>query len=203
MKKVKKMTNKKLLYFVGVSAVLALIAGIALIPSGNSANTPITIKSANLWDSNVLNVSYLAKSSDTIAMGTVKEVLPGKWNTPDGKRPTELKNEIIYTDVIIDVGQYLKNPQASKNLTVRVLGGTVGIDSMTAEDEPKFEPNEKVILFLTREDTITGNIGGQHLRVQGGIHGKFTITADQQAVRPDLPQEYRSMPLQELLKKIQ
>ncbi|MFA4958147.1 MAG: hypothetical protein WC556_14355 [Candidatus Methanoperedens sp.] len=197
------MTNKKLVYFVGIFAIFALIGGMALISSSNSTNTPITIKSSNLWDSNVLNASYLAKGSDTIAMGKVKEVLPSKWNTPDGKRPIEIKNDIIYTDVIIEVEQYLKNPQASKDITVRTLGGTVGIDSMVAEDEPKFEPNEKVILFLTNEDTITGKIGEPHLKVQGGMHGKFTITADQQAVRPDLPQEYKSMPLEELLKKIQ
>jgi len=179
-----------------------IIAGSALIFVGGKSTEPITIRSKGLWDANVLNISSLAKSSDVIVIGEVKEILTSRWTTKDGKRPVKIDDERIYTDVIIKVEEYLKNPQPTKEITVRTLGGKVGKDSMIVEDEAEFEPNEKVLLFLTTEDPFTKNIGRQHFRVTGWMHGKFKIVNDQ-AIRPKLPKEHQSIPLQKLLTVIQ
>jgi hypothetical protein len=48
----------------------------------------------------------LSRHSDTIVIGTVKEIFPSRWNTIDGNQPnktiTELNptDELIYTDII-------------------------------------------------------------------------------------------------------
>ncbi|TFG74146.1 MAG: hypothetical protein E4H21_11350 [Thermodesulfobacteriales bacterium] len=194
------MSNKKILYASTLLAIIIIVGGIAIFVSGKNTE-PITIHSEGLWDVNVLNTTNLVKGSDVIVIGEVKEILPSRWTTTDGKRPVKIDDERIYTDFIIRVDEYLKNPQSTKEITVRTLGGKVDDDSMIVEDEAEFKPNEKVLLFLTTEDPFTKNIGSEHLRVTGWVHGKFTIINDQ-AIRPKLPQEHRNIPLQELIKSV-
>lgn len=189
--------NKKILYTSMVLGVIILIGAVSIMTAG-----PINITSEGLWEAKMLNISYLAEGSDVIVMGEVKEILPSRWTTADGKRPILLDREKIYTDVIIRVDDYLKNPQPTKEITVRTLGGTVGEDRMINLDEAEFEPNEKVLLLLTTEDPFSKDIGGQHYRVIGWMHGKFKIT-NNHAIRPKLLKEHQDLPLQEVLKKIQ
>ncbi len=61
---------------------------------------------------------------------------------------------------------------------------------------------EKVLLFLTKEDPFTNNSDGNHYRVTGWKFGKFSITNDNQALRPGVPAEYQKIPLGELLNSI-
>ncbi|MCX9011100.1 MAG: hypothetical protein OIN66_08255 [Candidatus Methanoperedens sp.] len=190
------MKNKSILYACAVLGIIVLIGVVGVMM------TPINVTSEGLWGAEMLNISYLAKGSDVIVMGEVKEILPSRWTTTDGKRPIILDRERIYTDTIIKVDDYLMNPQPSKEIIVRTLGGTVGNDRMIDFDEAEFEPNEKVLLLLTTEDPFSKDIGGQHYRVIGWMHGKFKITNDR-AIRPKLPKEHQDLPLQEVLKRIQ
>jgi hypothetical protein len=137
-----------------------------------------------------LNHDELSNRSDTIVMGTVKERLPSKWNSIDGKKPGATTKfspyNLIYTDIIISVDKYLKNPLSSKEVRVRVAGGTVGNDTLTMQDEPSFKTGEKVLLYLMKDDSPgTKDIGPDHFVVTGLLQGKFTLTDDGKAVRPD------------------
>ena len=129
----------------------------------------------------------LSKNSDVIVMGTVKEILPSKWNSADGKRPDKVVEfgpyDLIYTDIIISVDKYVKNPLSSEEVIVRVEGGKVGNDTMAVEDEPSFKTGEKVLLYLT-EDTSPGtkDTGPEHFKVTGYMQGKFTLTDDGRAI---------------------
>lgn len=136
------------------------------------------------------NHTQLNKRSDTIVIGTVKEILPSKWNTVDGKKSSPDVNfsldNTIYTDIIINVDEYVKNPLSSKEVRVRVEGGTVGDDTLLVEYEPNFQVDEKVLLYLMRDDNpYTKDISPEHLIVTGALQGKFTLTDDGKAVRPD------------------
>jgi hypothetical protein len=136
-----------------------------------------------------LNSEELSNNSYTILIGTVKEINPSKWNSVDGKRPNGIDSfsmeHLIYTDIIISVDKYLKNPLSSKEVTVRVDGGTVGNDTYEAMYEPSFNSNEKVLLYLTKDATNrTKNISPEHYRVTGCMQGKFTLTHNGEAVRP-------------------
>jgi hypothetical protein len=155
-----------------------------------------------MWDPIVLNNSYLAQESDVIVIGEVEEILPSRWTTEDGKKPVNFDDERIYTDVVIEVNEYLKNPQPTEEITVRTMKGEIGYDRIIYEDEAEFEHGEKVLLFLTLKDPDTKNIGGEHFRVRGMVHGKFTIV-DGQAIRPEVIECYRTIPLQELLETIE
>ncbi|MBN2487523.1 MAG: hypothetical protein JXA98_00690 [Methanosarcinaceae archaeon] len=138
----------------------------------------------------VIEYTYedLTKYSDTILIGTVKEILPSKWNTIDGKRPDKPRSEfgsddLIYTDVVIEVTRYIKNPSSSNEVIVRVMGGMVGKDAMGVEDQPDFKPDEKVLLYLN-EDTYPAlqNLGPDHFVVTGSFQGKFSLTDDGNAI---------------------
>lgn len=186
--------NKKL--FSGVGILLFVVAG-AYFAIEQTTNQPIQISSRGIWGPEVLNISYLAEKSDTILIGRVSEVLPSKWDTPDGRRPRVLADEIIYTDAVIEVERYLKNPQSKSKIVVRTLGGTVGSDSMAVEDEANFKAGEMVFVFLTKEDPFALEIQPEHYRVVGWMHGKFRIE-DGEAIREKLPPEHQQVPLKEL-----
>ena len=137
-----------------------------------------------------LNDKQLSSETDTTFVGIVKKILPSKWNTADGKRPGNTDDAfspscLIYTDIIISVDEYLKNPLSSKEVKVRVEGGTVGNDTLIASYEPSLESGEKVLLYLMKDDNPgTKDIDPDHFRVTGFIQGKYTLTDDGKATRP-------------------
>ncbi|HII02979.1 TPA: hypothetical protein HA351_15445 [Methanosarcinaceae archaeon] len=136
-----------------------------------------------------LSPEELAKKSDLILIGSVKEILPARWSTPDGGQPENAiealgRDEVIYRDVVISVDEYLKNSLSSNEVVVRVLGGIVGNLGMDVEDEASFEPGEDVLLYLV-EDTspATKDLKPEHFRVTGISQGKYTLTGDGKAVK--------------------
>ena len=138
------------------------------------------------------NHEELIEYSDTIVIGTVKEILPSRWNTKDGKHPGKSTAELDYfddticTDIVISVDEYLKNPLPSREVIVRVVGGTVGRVSVTTDADPSFNNSEKVSLYLC-EDTshATKDIGPKHFIVTDFYRGKYTLTEDGRAITPD------------------
>lgn len=156
----------------------------------NNADKQVIISANSL----VLGYSHkeLSNHSDMILMGTVKKTLQSKWNTIDGKQPNKPLNElipgvdVIYTDTIINVDKYLKNPQSSQEVIIRTFGGTVGNVTIKSEDDPSFEPGEKVFLYLSKDTSpYTANFGPDHFMVTGFLQGKFKLTDDGKAVRSD------------------
>ena len=181
---------------VGIISLLTLNVSALSNPSNDS----IKLKNNSLEPINIIMeislIGYtheeLSNRSDTIVIGTVKEILPSKWNSADGKQPnkaiTEINptEDIIYTDVVISVDEYLKKPLSSKELIVRVTGGTIGSSSMTTDDEASFNTGEKVLLYLMKDDnSATKDVGPEHFIVKGCLQGKFTLTDDGKAIRPD------------------
>lgn len=143
-------------------------------------------------DSSLIELSHeeLSKNSDTIVIGTVKEILPSKWNSIDGKKPSEnvtfSPHNVIYTDITINVDKYIKNPLSSKEVRVRVEGGTVGNDTLKSDSEPSFEIGENVLLYLMKDDNPgTKDISPDHFIVTGCLQGKYRLTDDGKAIRPD------------------
>ncbi|MDY9924753.1 hypothetical protein [Methanosarcina sp.] len=146
----------------------------------------------------------LSNYSDTIVIGTVKEILPPRWNTADGKQPNKLlykldyPDDIIYTDIVISVDEYLKNPLSSEEIIVRVTGGTIGDFSMTTDADPSFNAGEKVLLYLRKDaNPNTKDIGSEHFIVTDFYRGKYTLTEDGKAITPD-----ETVTLEELLSTI-
>jgi len=150
-----------------------------------------------------LNFTELNQQSELIITGTVKEILPSKWNTHDGKRRVDViedipENDTMYTDIIIMVDQCLKGSLEDQEIRVRTMGGEDDIVIIEWEDEPSFKDNEKVLLYLC-EDTypVTKDIDPKHYVITGSFLGKFTLTDDGLAIR-----EYKYVNQTELLDSI-
>ena len=166
-----------------------------------ASDTPVTMEVSALVE--YLSPEDLAKKSDLILIGSVKEILPARWNTPDGEQPEDAfegsgLNDVIYRDVVISVDQYLKNPLSSNEVIVRTLGGTVGNLTLAVEDEPSFEPGDDVLLYLVEDAyPATKDLEPEHFRVTGSFQGKYTLTGDGKAVKSG-----EAVELEELLRII-
>ncbi|WP_321416915.1 hypothetical protein [uncultured Methanomethylovorans sp.] len=164
-----------------------------------SNKTTITISASLVY----LNFTQLNQQSELIINGTVKEILPSKWNTPDGKRRGNAiedipENDTMYTDIIIKVDQCLKGSLEDQEIRVRTMGGKDEIVRIDYEDEPSFKENEQVLLYL-HNDTNPGleNIDSNYYYITGAMLGKFTLTDDRLAIR-----EYEYVNQTELLDSI-
>ena len=86
------------IFLVGIISLLTLNVSALSNPSNdsikleNNGEEPIGIG----MDINFIQYTHeeLSNYSDTIVIGTVKEILPPKWNTADGKQPNKAITEI-------------------------------------------------------------------------------------------------------------
>ncbi len=166
------------------------------IQLSNDSNEPVTFSVSGALVA--LNNEELISNSDTIVIGTVKEILPSKYGDRFSKDTDFGPDHVIYTDIIISVDEYLKNPLSSNEVRVRVAGGTIGNDTLIMEEEASFKTGEKVLLYLAKDTShATQDIGPEHFVVTGCLQGKYTLTDDGKAIRPD-----ENMTLDELLSTI-
>lgn len=147
------------------------------------------------------NIEISTDQASIIAIGTVKQVMPARWSTPDGLRPANPREtspegyliHTIFRPVLLEVEQYLKGEQSQRELLLFAWGGTVGADSVEISGDPyEFREGERVIVFLVPDHRTHNN------SPLLGIVERYTITPDGQAVN-----SLRSVPLQELIKEIQ
>lgn len=103
----------------------------------------------------------LVIGSELVVVGQVKSVR-SEWSDD---------RSFIFSDVTIEVEEYVKGGQAGKSVTVRHLGGEVGEVGEFYSHTARFQAEEEVLVFLDRDPRGT-------LRVAGGEHGKFRITRD-------------------------
>ena len=153
------------------------------------------------------DINTVVADSTTIVRGTITQVPPARWSTPDGRRPAnphdpQSTGNIIYRPVVMRVDEYLKGEQPRRALVLLARGGTVGQDSFNYCGDPlyTFQKGEQVILFLRPPEEGLGTIppettGGPPLLA---IVEHYTINSDGQAVNIN-----RQVPLQQLLDEIQ
>jgi hypothetical protein len=108
-------------------------------------------------------VSYLSSEdlvhrADLIVIGSCVEKT-SEWGA---------KSERIFTYVRITPEKCLKGGRCPSEVIVRQVGGRVGALALTIPGTPKFEPSEKVILFLKETPSA-------FYQVIGLSQGKFTI----------------------------
>jgi hypothetical protein len=139
------------------------------------------------------NLDKLIYMSDSIVIAEVINLLPSRWSTPSGNKPTTNNGMLytIYTDADIKIVEYLKgssgNIADNATITVRMLGGTVGQDKQYVEDQPSYSVHEKVLVFLKNDsDRRTVDIGGKHFVTVGMMQGKISIPADNKIIIGDV-----------------
>jgi len=76
--------------------------------------------------------------------------------------------EFIYTDVKVSIKDSLKGSlKQNDEIKIRIEGGQVGPLGQWVEDQPEFELNEEVLVFLNEEDN--------YFYVNGLFQGKYTL----------------------------
>lgn len=108
------------------------------------------------------DIKNFAKDVDVILIGTVKAMSEPRQNKPGA---------MIYSNVIIEVEEYLKNAQPGREIVIKRHGGRLGNEEVVVEDEPEFKSGERVLLFL-------GTDFKRDFVVYAGDYGKFTIDND-------------------------
>ena len=111
--------------------------------------------------------NQLVGQAEIIFQGTVTEVR-SVWEGEGAQRH-------IDTYITFQIDNSLKgNP--GRSYTIRVLGGTVGEDTMEVTCAPKFQVGDKQILFVEHN-------GQQFVPLVGIMHGQLRIERDQQTGR--------------------
>ncbi len=105
----------------------------------------------------------LVSRAETIVQGTVTEVR-SEWAGEGAQRH-------IVSYVTLRVEDTFKgNP--GKQITLRMLGGTVGAETMEVADAPRFKAGDRDVLFVE-------NNGTQFVPLVGIMHGRYRVQKDQ------------------------
>lgn len=126
----------------GKSASSNVVSSKPIIRPGDNVITSSSMLASFTLDDQI-------KISQTAVIGKVIEILPSKQYIFEEKLTNPYSNA-IYTEVIIEIDQYLYGEPQSKRIMVRVNEGRVGNTVMRSEDEAKFTLGEQCALFLCR-----------------------------------------------------
>src|SRR5262245_38617027 len=109
----------------------------------------------------------LVANADLVFAGTVVGS-HSEWRTVGSDR-------VIFTMTDFQTEEVLKG-KASKVVTLQFLGGTVGDVTLSVSGMPRFEPRERVVLFVEKNGT-------QVCPLVGVFHGKFVVRSDEKTGR--------------------
>jgi hypothetical protein len=88
--------------------------------------------------------------SDLVFVGTVREILPARWNTPDGHRPENPNALHIITPVRVEIERIAKGSYAQHDLYFAVFGGRIGLDCVGqggSGPRPSFDLGQRFLYF--------------------------------------------------------
>jgi len=112
-----------------------------------------------------LSTEKLTRDAELVVTGYVEDTV-SQW-TPDKKA--------ITTTAVISVEQIIKGVSVRQKIEVVRMGGQVGDLVMAVSDEASLKKGEKVLLFLSRENELSG---GSACKIEGRAQGKYAIGED-------------------------
>ncbi len=107
-------------------------------------------------------IKNLSEGADMIVTGKVVNQ-KSKWSSDKSK---------IYTNVTIQVDEFLKGSNNQNRIVIKNLGGEVGNVGETYSHVPTFQDDEDVLLFVKKSTK------DESLRVFEGDEGKLTLYHD-------------------------
>jgi hypothetical protein len=118
---------------------------------------------ASFAQENTSKIKHLSDGADVIFTGKVAKQ-NSSWN--------ESKTR-IFTDVTIEVEEYLKGGNNENTIVVTHLGGEVGEVGELYSHIPTFENDEEILLFVKRDER------NNKYKVFQGEEGKITLLDDE------------------------
>jgi hypothetical protein len=148
--------------------LLATVCACALLAAAGPATAGVFV---------VKDFEELVAEAEMIFVGTVS-----------GEAAQKLAGGPIVTDVTFSSAQVLKGPPGAM-VVLRVVGGTVGRESLELTDVPRFRPGVRYLVF------VKGN-GRTIFPVVGGRRGLFQVVRDP-ALQADVVRDAGGRPLAE------
>ncbi len=108
-----------------------------------------------------VSIATLARHAGTIVVGKVKSI-ESEWNED---------RSVIFTHINIAAEEFYKGDSMEKEITVKLLGGTMSDTTLRVAGAPGFTQGEDVFLFLR---TLDDN----YFAVDGLSQGKFSVEVD-------------------------
>ena len=120
------------------------------------------LSSTNFAQQEAVDLKELATSADVIITGKVTNQT-SSWNEDKSR---------IYTLATVQVADYIKGVSAGNTVTIKYLGGEVGDVGEMYSHMPRFEDNEEVLVFLTKDSN------DNDYKVSNGENGKIRLVND-------------------------
>ena len=144
------MTRTKVFVLSALSALLSMCLGPAL-----RSQERISIESL---EQN--NLEQKTLKADLIVIGRVI----------NGESKWDEKKSNIYTYVSLSLEEVIKGGSPKKDITIKILGGTVGEITGIVNEMPSFRKGERALVFLERD------LRSDNYLVLTGRYGKFEIS---------------------------
>lgn len=146
------MINEQKKVLAGIASFLSIFIFYFLLNSIGTKNHVLVLYETNH------SIDSATSAADTVLIGTIKKIEPPRWNGKDGKKPSKNSPNmsIIFKPTIVEIEQFLKNPESKSNIKIINVGGKIGNETMTLRNGQVFEQEEKVVLFL-RKDVDPGD----------------------------------------------
>jgi hypothetical protein len=119
-------------------------------------------KSTSLSQTIQSDIQSLTKGAEMILTGKVTRQ-NSSWNKDKTR---------IYTDVTVEVDEYLKGTSSNKTIVVTTPGGEVGEVGEIYSHMPKFKNEEEVLLFVKKDKE------NMSYKVVNGEEGKIALYTD-------------------------
>ena len=100
----------------------------------------------------LISESELILRSDLIIEGTVSEIMDSKWSNPNNEKGENFRN-VLQTDIVVNIDNYLFGERDDNQAIIRIDKGEDENTVVSSDGYPDFEVNEKVLLFLSRDDS--------------------------------------------------
>jgi hypothetical protein len=153
----------KLIVLISLVIFTVAISFYFLRPTSNEEKINDT-SSVEIWASGFFvpqPIEVRVDQADSIALVTVETVGTARWNTKDGKAPSQPiqeliqsgVNPVIFRPVTLRVESYLKNPQLEFTLTIHQLGGEVDGVRLLAPEGIEFQEGTQAVVFLSRQQS--------------------------------------------------
>ena len=118
----------------------------------------------------VMSVEEMIEEADVVLVGNVESI------THHPADPGEILR--MHRRVRVSVESYLKNPLNASEVTLLLLGATVGNTSMVVSEQPDFNGSERVLLFLSDDVWFLDENPYGYFQLVNGVQGKIAIAAD-------------------------
>ncbi len=152
-------------------------------------NTP---KKAEVYISDIIpekSEEELILDSDLIVTGSVAKILPSKWSNEDLSRGENIQN-ILQTDIVVNVDNILSG-DCGNTVTVRIDKGEDEKTVVHSDGYPDFEKNERVLLFLARDDSDVATDEDYYV-LTGMKQGKYVLAENSDAKSTQVGATYQN-----------